>query len=167
MGQGADGQRPGEVSCSFCGKGQRDVRKLIAGPEVYICDECVGLCNDIIEEEDAGERLPKHSAAVVALDVHASALVLRARRFVTACDRAVELPRPLAERARALAEEIELLGSTNAESRLVFAEYANSVAVTARHFAKACDALELPRHLAERARALAEEIDTLVNGRGR
>jgi ATP-dependent Clp protease ATP-binding subunit ClpX len=44
----------GSLSCSFCGKGQRDVRKLIAGPTVYICDECIRLCNDIIAEE--GER---------------------------------------------------------------------------------------------------------------
>ena len=39
------------LSCSFCGKSQREVRKLIAGPTVYICDECIGLCNDIIAEE--------------------------------------------------------------------------------------------------------------------
>lgn len=37
--------------CSFCGKSQHEVRKLIAGPQVYICDECVDLCNDIIREE--------------------------------------------------------------------------------------------------------------------
>ena len=40
-----------KLSCTFCGKSQEDVRKLIAGPSVYICDECVDLCNDIIEEE--------------------------------------------------------------------------------------------------------------------
>ncbi len=40
-----------DLCCSFCGKAQRDVRKLIAGPSVYICDECVELCNDIITEE--------------------------------------------------------------------------------------------------------------------
>jgi ATP-dependent Clp protease ATP-binding subunit ClpX len=39
------------LSCSFCGKAQKEVRKLIAGPSVYICDECVELCNDIITEE--------------------------------------------------------------------------------------------------------------------
>ncbi len=39
------------LKCSFCGKGQDEVRKLIAGPMVYICDECVGLCNEIIDEE--------------------------------------------------------------------------------------------------------------------
>ncbi|MGD9265770.1 MAG: ClpX C4-type zinc finger protein, partial [Lysobacterales bacterium] len=46
--------------CSFCGKSQHEVRKLIAGPSVYICDECVDLCNDIIREEleesGSGER---------------------------------------------------------------------------------------------------------------
>ncbi len=39
------------LKCSFCGKGQDEVKKLIAGPTVYICDECVGLCNEIIDEE--------------------------------------------------------------------------------------------------------------------
>ncbi len=62
--------RIGETSdllkCSFCGKSQKQVRKLIAGPGVYICDECIELCNEIIEEEfseapDVGvlEELPK------------------------------------------------------------------------------------------------------------
>jgi ATP-dependent Clp protease ATP-binding subunit ClpX len=41
----------GELVCSFCGKGQRQVKKLIAGPGVYICDECIDLCNEIIDEE--------------------------------------------------------------------------------------------------------------------
>ena len=51
--------------CSFCGKSQEEVRKLIAGPSVYVCDECVDLCNDIIkdelqEESEVGDgRLPK------------------------------------------------------------------------------------------------------------
>ena len=51
--------------CSFCGKNQNEVRRLIAGPSVYICDECVDLCNDIISEEsivtdsgDSSDRLP-------------------------------------------------------------------------------------------------------------
>src|SRR6476660_7701974 len=39
------------LTCSFCGKAQKEVKKLIAGPTVYICDECIGLCNDIIAEE--------------------------------------------------------------------------------------------------------------------
>ena len=41
----------GQLTCSFCGKSQREVRKLIAGPTVYICDECIRLCTDIIDEE--------------------------------------------------------------------------------------------------------------------
>ena len=51
--------------CSFCGKSQHEVRKLIAGPNVFICDECVELCNDIIREEMEGSapvatsKLPK------------------------------------------------------------------------------------------------------------
>ena len=44
-----------KLSCTFCGKGQEEVRKLIAGPSVYICDEGVDLCNDIIEEEVKAE----------------------------------------------------------------------------------------------------------------
>ncbi len=46
----------GNLSCSFCGKSQREVRKLIAGPTVYICDECIKLCNDIIAEENEREE---------------------------------------------------------------------------------------------------------------
>jgi len=46
----------GKFQCSFCGKSQDDVRKLIAGPTVYICDECIELCNDIIAEEWEEER---------------------------------------------------------------------------------------------------------------
>lgn len=42
---------PSGLSCSFCGKSQKEVKKLIAGPGVYICDECIDLCNDIIAEE--------------------------------------------------------------------------------------------------------------------
>src|SRR5213594_3648045 len=39
------------LKCSFCGKSQKQVKKLIAGPGVYICDECIDLCNEIIEDE--------------------------------------------------------------------------------------------------------------------
>jgi ATP-dependent Clp protease ATP-binding subunit ClpX len=45
----------GQLSCSFCGKSQREVRKLIAGPTVYICDECIRLCTDIIDEDSDAE----------------------------------------------------------------------------------------------------------------
>jgi len=63
------------LSCSFCGKSQREVKKLIAGPTVYICDECIELCNDIIAEEYGEEdgtpqtsRVPKPREIKVALD---------------------------------------------------------------------------------------------------
>ena len=46
-----DEHQNGNLNCSFCGKSQKEVKKLIAGPTVYICDECIGLCNDIIAEE--------------------------------------------------------------------------------------------------------------------
>ena len=49
--QGRSGDSNKILYCSFCGKSQHEVRKLIAGPSVYICDECVELCNDIIREE--------------------------------------------------------------------------------------------------------------------
>src|SRR6202007_1258316 len=55
--------RTGNLVCSFCGKSQDEVRKLIAGPTVYICDECIDLCNDIIAEEcDQEETLSATSA---------------------------------------------------------------------------------------------------------
>jgi ATP-dependent Clp protease ATP-binding subunit ClpX len=47
----SSGESKNTLYCSFCGKSQHEVRKLIAGPTVFICDECVELCNDIIREE--------------------------------------------------------------------------------------------------------------------
>ncbi|HMO01912.1 MAG TPA: ATP-dependent Clp protease ATP-binding subunit ClpX [Oligoflexia bacterium] len=46
-----DGKNNHSLICSFCGKGQEEVKKLVAGPGVYICDECIDLCNDILHEE--------------------------------------------------------------------------------------------------------------------
>src|SRR3989304_10211065 len=47
------------LTCSFCSKGQDEVKKLVAGPMVYICDECIELCNDIIAEEYEKEEFKK------------------------------------------------------------------------------------------------------------
>jgi ClpX C4-type zinc finger len=64
MTSGTQGPATGiQVRCSFCAKPSSDVAKVIAGPGVYICDECVGLCNDILRAEqqqpsDPGTRLP-------------------------------------------------------------------------------------------------------------
>ena len=66
----------GKLTCSFCGKNQDDVRKLIAGPTVYICDECIELCNEIIAEEWQEEKskglgdLPKPAEIKSILDQH-------------------------------------------------------------------------------------------------
>ncbi|MDO8519889.1 MAG: ATP-dependent Clp protease ATP-binding subunit ClpX [Deltaproteobacteria bacterium] len=58
------------LSCSFCGKSQREVKKLIAGPTVYICDECIDLCNDIIAEETIKqERLRARSSVPKPKDI--------------------------------------------------------------------------------------------------
>ena len=56
--------RSGNLVCSFCGKSQDEVRKLIAGPTVYICDECIDLCNDIIAEERDHEEALASSSSV-------------------------------------------------------------------------------------------------------
>lgn len=53
------GSNYGSLTCSFCGKSQKEVKKLIAGPGVYICDECIDLCTDIIEEEREREESTK------------------------------------------------------------------------------------------------------------
>lgn len=54
----------GNLVCSFCGKSQREVRKLIAGPTVHICDECIELCNDIIVEESQKEDVKSGTQSV-------------------------------------------------------------------------------------------------------
>ncbi|MBN2804357.1 MAG: ATP-dependent Clp protease ATP-binding subunit ClpX [Deltaproteobacteria bacterium] len=76
MSRGRGNDRP-TLSCSFCGKSQKEVRKLIAGPTVYICDECISLCNDIIAEEldtqdeqSSPQKLPKPADINAFLDEH-------------------------------------------------------------------------------------------------
>ncbi|GAA4862425.1 ATP-dependent Clp protease ATP-binding subunit ClpX [Luteimonas vadosa] len=72
--QGRSGDSSKILYCSFCGKSQHEVRKLIAGPSVFICDECVELCNDIIREEleekaqSARSSLPKPKEIQEVLD---------------------------------------------------------------------------------------------------
>lgn len=70
-----DNDNFGNLVCSFCGKSQREVKKLIAGPTVHICDECIELCNDIIAEESQKEdnktglpRIPKPAEIKLTLD---------------------------------------------------------------------------------------------------
>jgi len=67
-------EEKGQLKCSFCGKSQEQVRKLVAGPGVYICDECIELCNEIVEEELGTsestelQEIPKPKEICVTLD---------------------------------------------------------------------------------------------------
>ena len=73
--------------CSFCGKSQHEVRKLIAGPTIFICDECVGLCNDIIENEEVLDLFAAADERVALADARGKPAeelvsdVLRAKKY--------------------------------------------------------------------------------------
>ena len=76
------------LTCSFCGKAQKEVKKLIAGPTVYICDECIGLCNDIIAEEIEKEdqsygssSIPKPAPTITAATTSPPTATCRSRRY--------------------------------------------------------------------------------------
>ena len=58
------GPTNGDLVCSFCGKNQDEVKKLVAGPSVYICDECIELCNDIMVEEDEREAISRRKTTI-------------------------------------------------------------------------------------------------------
>ena len=67
---------PGNLACSFCKKSQRDVKKLIAGPEIYICDECVAVCQDLVTS-DVGTPASKLADATEAGFADANAVISR------------------------------------------------------------------------------------------
>jgi|GEM_PF-343540 ClpX C4-type zinc finger protein len=101
------------LSCSFCGKTQREVRKLIAGPTVYICDECIKLCNDIIFEEiDRGESADLAGLLVTRTEHQADAV-----RWLRSLDQATVagLPRPLQEAIESVGVASRRLETTLAE----------------------------------------------------
>ncbi len=62
--------KEGKLYCSFCGKSQKEVRKLIAGPTVYICNECIELCNEIIADEDAKDGVLKKKYSTLPTPSH-------------------------------------------------------------------------------------------------
>ena len=70
------GKKTPDIACSFCGKGGDQVEKVIKGPSVYICSECIGLCNEVLEEDDKhepninGRPLPKPTEIKAHLDAH-------------------------------------------------------------------------------------------------
>ena len=80
-----------QLLCSFCGKSQRQVKKLIAGPGVYICDECIDLCNEIIDEELTAppsfdiESLPKPREIYDVLDEYVVGQEASSCRSPTSC----------------------------------------------------------------------------------
>ncbi|NLJ86907.1 MAG: ATP-dependent Clp protease ATP-binding subunit ClpX [Firmicutes bacterium] len=84
------GDEKGQLKCSFCGKIQEQVRKLIAGPGVYICDECIELCNEIIEEELTEEQdlefgsIPKPKEIKATLDQYVIGQELAKRSLAVA-----------------------------------------------------------------------------------
>jgi hypothetical protein len=94
--------------CSFCGKSQHEVRKLIAGPTVFICDECVGLCDDIIDREDEqgilnllrGDADGAHQAYQAALEHVRRMSTEEVKSFVIRCSRAAERNRVNLQSAR-------------------------------------------------------------------
>src|SRR5918992_6223991 len=67
----SDGGAKSTLYCSFCGKSQHEVRKLIAGPNVFICNECVELCADIIKEEDRKVRKASGPSIMTPAEINA------------------------------------------------------------------------------------------------
>ncbi len=59
-----------DCKCSFCGKGQEDVNKLIAGPDVYICDECIDLCNEIVQDGEGNDEVEEQEKSLKPLEIN-------------------------------------------------------------------------------------------------
>src|SRR3989338_6830031 len=62
--------KPQILHCSFCGKSQHEVRKVIAGPSVFVCNECVDLCNDIIREEEIAQAVESNQNIPIPQEIH-------------------------------------------------------------------------------------------------
>ena len=88
--------------CSFCGKSQHEVKKLIAGPSVFICDECIDLCNDILQNEGGAPREVRTGAPLAGEPARAkSSTAIHARSGkVSATQRAVEIGESSESRVR-------------------------------------------------------------------
>ncbi|MCH7931678.1 MAG: ATP-dependent Clp protease ATP-binding subunit ClpX, partial [Proteobacteria bacterium] len=70
MNKPSGGDSKNTLYCSFCGKSQHEVRKLIAGPTVFICDECVELCMDIIREEHKNALVKSRDGVPTPMDIY-------------------------------------------------------------------------------------------------
>jgi ClpX C4-type zinc finger/Glyoxalase superfamily protein len=83
------------LSCSFCGKTQHEVKELIAGPSVFVCDECVGLCNDIIDDNEFSRLLQADEESgdrsyAAAMEYLRSKSTHQLTRHVAACQKGAE-----------------------------------------------------------------------------
>ena len=119
-GGSGSGDSKNTLYCSFCGKSQHEVRKLIAGPTVFICDECVELCMDIIREENktslvkSGDGVPTPQEIDEVLNdyvigqSHANDLILTGRGVSGEEARQMGLANRTTEPGRALEEAVEL-----------------------------------------------------------
>jgi hypothetical protein len=114
---GAPAPPPKTLYCSFCGKSQHEVRKLIAGPTVFICDECVALCTDIVEPEDDLElfRLMRANQEGGVAD-YPALLELARRASTEELAHYVERGRKGVERNRATLQAIERLAMRDGEA---------------------------------------------------
>ena len=107
------------VNCSFCNKNNGEVKKLIAGPGVYICDECIGLCNTILGEEKSGtDTAPSLDEAPV--DQLVMILAAMARTAHSMEERLGEWARKLAERGVPVSTIASQIGITEVELRARF-----------------------------------------------
>ena len=115
------GPAPGKLECSFCGKGQQEVRKLIVGREALICDECTALCHDIMVEELEGEQEAEVEAQSVANRVGFKILSDPARhpglaelalRLARECRADPSLPKVIADVATTLAIALDRPGAS-------------------------------------------------------
>jgi len=100
---------PKTLYCSFCGKSQHDVRKLIAGPAAHICDDCVGLCNDVIEHTDLLGLMKTDETAGETGQAHSKLLTYLANRtdaqidaYLAAAEKGLEGDRVGIDRAASL-----------------------------------------------------------------
>lgn len=107
------------VNCSFCNKDNRQVKRLIAGPGVYICDECIGLCNTILDEETNGAAESAPAASLDEAPVEHLVMILgaMARTARSMEDRLGEWASKLEQRGVPLSTIASALGITEAETR--------------------------------------------------
>ena len=138
---------PKTLHCSFCGKSQHDVKKLIAGPNVMICDACVALCNDVIEHTDVLALLPADGDGSALTDYLSGRTSEQLRAYLAKAERAIDRDRAAIEAAATAIE-------ARAARRTVGAE---ALGPTIKFLADKTDA-QLEAHKAALERGLARSL---------